>query len=297
MERHIDWNGHRSWCEISGEVTDDRPPLILLHGGPGLPSNYFDSLMDMSTTGRAIVRYDQLGCGNSAVEGLGTELWIMQTFVHELAEVIEAIAPSGFHLFGHSWGGWLALEYVLQHRPPALRSLVLASSCASLPAFGAVTRGLKAQLPTDVQETIDRHETAGTTDSEEYFAAFMEYARRWLIRGDIPDSLMASVGGQNDEIYSIMQGPEWNVTGNLKDWDVVDRLGEITVPVLVTSGRHDEMTAELIEPLVAGLADARWVVFDDSAHMAFLEEPEAYRGVLVDFLDDADHRAAARSGL
>jgi L-proline amide hydrolase len=81
-----------------------------------------------------------------------------------------------------------------------------------------------------------------------------------------------------------MQGPEWNVTGNLKDWDVTDRLGELDLPVLVTSGRYDEMTPALVQPMVDGLRDVEWVVFEDSAHLTTAEEPERYRVTLESFL-------------
>ena len=76
-----------------------------------------------------------------------------------------------------------------------------------------------------------------------------------------------------------------NVTGNLKDWDVTARLGEIGLPVLVTSGGYDEMTPALVEPLVAGISGAEHAVFRDSAHLAMAEEPDRYRQVLGSFLD------------
>jgi pimeloyl-ACP methyl ester carboxylesterase len=81
-----------------------------------------------------------------------------------------------------------------------------------------------------------------------------------------------------------MQGPEWNVTGNLKGWEVTDRLGELDLPVLVTSGGHDEMTPALVRPLVDGIPGAEHVVFEDSAHIAMAEEPDRFREVLESFL-------------
>jgi proline-specific peptidase len=163
--------------------------------------------------------------------------------------------------------------------------MVLASSCSSLPEFAKTTKSLKAKLPREVQDTLDRHEEAGTTDSDEYNAAFMVYATEYLIRSELPDYLLASVSRQNEHIYSVMQGPEWNVTGNIKDWDVTDRLHEIDVPVLVTSGRFDEMTPDLVAPMVDRIPSAEWVIFEHSAHMAFIEETDRYLQVLVDFLE------------
>jgi pimeloyl-ACP methyl ester carboxylesterase len=66
---------------------------------------------------------------------------------------------------------------------------------------------------------------------------------------------------------------------------VIDRLGEIDVPTLVTSGRHDECTPALMEPLARGIRGAEWVLFEESAHMPYLEEPERYLEVVGGFLE------------
>ena len=72
--------------------------------------------------------------------------------------------------------------------------------------------------------------------------------------------------------------------GNLKHWDVTDRLGELDLPVLITSGRYDEMTPALIKPLMEGIPGAESMVFEDSAHLATAEEPERYRLVVASVL-------------
>jgi L-proline amide hydrolase len=188
------------------------------------------------------------------------------------------------HLLGHSWGGWLALEYVLC-RPPELVSLILASTCASLPAFPVETKRLKALLPADVRETIDRHEAAGTTHDDAYVKATIAYYTQWVCRRTpFPEHVMRSFTHLREEVYETMQSPERNVMGNLKHWDVTDRLGELDLPVLITSGWYDEMTPALIKPLMEGIPGAESMVFEDSAHLATAEEPERYRLVVASVL-------------
>ncbi len=127
-----------------------------------------------------------------------------------------------------------------------MASLILASTCASVPGFAAETRRLKESLPAEVRETIDRHEAAAATHDDAYAEATMAYYSRWVCRRDpFPEHVMHSFVNLREDVYGAMQGPEWNVTGNLKDWDVTDRLGELDLPVLITSGRHDEMTSTL----------------------------------------------------
>jgi len=134
---------------------------------------------------------------------------------------------------------------------------------------------LKESLPAEVQQVIDQHEAAGTTDDEAYVEATMAYYIKWVCRLDFPwpEHVMRSFNNLNEDMYGTMHGAEWNVIGNLKDWDVTDRLGELNLPVLVASGRHDEMTDALVKPLVDGIRGAECAVFENSAHVAMVEEP------------------------
>jgi proline-specific peptidase len=285
-EGTVPFRGYRTWYQVVGELPSPggKLPLLVLHGGPGFPHDYLEDLAPLADDGRPVIFYDQLGCGRSDHPDDGA-LWTMNTFVEEVGALRDGLGLERIHLLGHSWGGWLALEYALG-QPSGLASLALASAGASLPAFAAETRRLKGSLPADVQEAIDRHEAKGTTDDQAYEEATMAYYTQWVCRLDPPwpDHLMRSFSNLNHEIYGTMQGPEWNVTGNLKDWDVSARLGELELPVLVTSGRYDEVTPHLIQPLVDGIRDAESVVFDQSAHFAMVEEPDRYRDVLESFL-------------
>lgn len=280
------FRGHRTWYQAVGDLParDGKLPLLVLHGGPGFPHDYLDDLTSLADAGRPVVFYDQLGCGKSDHPDDPT-LWAMDTFVDEVAAVRSALGLDRVHLLGHSWGGWLALEYALG-QPSGLVSLVLASTCASVPAFATETRRLKESLPSEVQRVIDRHEAEGTTDDDAYVEATMAYYTQWVCRLSLPwpDHVMRSFMNLSEDVYGTMQGPEWNVTGNLSDWDITNRLGKLDLPVLVTSGRYDEMTQALVRPLAEGIRGAQWVVFQQSAHMAMVEEPERYREVLESFL-------------
>ena len=283
-EGTIPFRGYRTWYQVVGEMSapDGKIPLLVLHGGPGFPHDYLEDLAQLAEGGRPVVFYDQLGTGKSDHPD-DSALWVMETFVEEVAAVREALGLDQAHLLGHSWGGWLALEYTLR-RPAGLLSLILASACASLPAFAAETRRLKDSLPAEVREVIDRHEAQGTTDDPEYAEATMAYYTQWTCRLDpFPEHVMRSFSNLNEDVYGTMQGPEWNVTGNLRDWDVTARLGELALPVLVTSGRYDEMTPAVVEPLVSGIPGAEHVVFEESSHLAMAEEPDRFREIVESF--------------
>ncbi|MEU2390255.1 proline iminopeptidase-family hydrolase [Streptomyces sp. NPDC007369] len=291
-EGTVSFRGRRTWYRIAGPwpAEQGRPPLLVLHGGPGLPHGYLTDLDDLTSFGRTVVYYDQAGCGRSDPLDDPAE-WTPDTFAEEVGAVREGIGLDRVHLLGHSWGGMLALEYALR-RPPGLASLVLAGTSASVPLLGSEVRRLMERLPAGVRETLARHEAAGTTDSPEYEEAAAAFFRLWMCRTTpLPEHVAQASAALNAELYRTMFGAEWNVTGTLRDWDVTARLGELDLPVLVTTGRYDEITPAAVQPLVEGISGAQWMVFEDSAHLPMVEEPERYRAGLDAFLSRVESDA------
>lgn len=102
-----------------------------------------------------------------------------------------------------------------------------------------------------MQKTIDEHEAAGTTDDEAYSEATMAYITHWIC------GLDPTLAGPRHALHEQPQrgrepnhaGPRVERDGKPSDWEVTERLGELDMPVLVTSGRHDEMTETLVKAL------------------------------------------------
>ncbi len=168
---------------------------------------------------------------------------------------------------------------------------MLASTSASIPQFAAEARRLIGKLPEPARTTLVELGARGEYDRPEYAEAVLEFYRRHLCRLDPwPDALQRSedelVGNQ---VYLTMNGPtEFDIIGNLKNWDRTADLGRIAAPTLVTVGRHDEITPACSETLRDGIPGARMVVFEESAHCAHLEEPERYAEVVEEFLSEVD---------
>ena len=90
--------------------------FFLLNGGPGLPCDYLrDPLVAMVDKGYRVVTYDQLGCGKSD-RPKDKLLWSISRYVEEVEEVRKAMGLGRVHLLGHSWGGWLGIEYALKYQ-------------------------------------------------------------------------------------------------------------------------------------------------------------------------------------
>ena len=279
---YVDVPGGRDWYEVVGDPP--RTPLLVLHGGPGFTHDYVRSLEALGDQ-RPVVFYDQLGCGRSdRPDDVG--LWTTERAVAELEAVRAALGLEQLHVLGQSWGSMLATEYMLGGRSGVL-SLVLASPCISIPRWVEDAERFKQQLPADVLGVIERHERAGNTACPEYVAAMLVYYKRHVCRlEEWPDEVERSFAGNGAQVYETMWGPsEYSVTGTLRTFDRSDRLHEIGVPTLYTCGRHDEATPETVDWYRSLTPGADLVVFEDSAHLAHLEERERYNDVIRAFLN------------
>jgi len=285
VEAPIPFRGFETWTRVVGAGEDEgKRPVLCLHGGPGATHWYLEPLEALAGTGRRAVFYDQLGCGASS-QPHDPSLWTVELFVDEVAAVRRALGLERVHLFGNSWGGMLAMEVALT-QPEWLASLVLASSPASIPQWVEETGRLRAQLPEDVQATLTRHEQAGTTGSPEYEEACLVFYRRHVCRLDPwPECVTRTFAELSREVYETMNGPsEFHVTGTLREWSVVPRLGEIRVPALVVSGEHDEATPAISRTVHEGIPGSELVILDGCSHMAHVEQPERYVALLDEFL-------------
>ena len=285
-EGHIDVPGGQVWYKVVG--SGESVPLLTLHGGPGGGHDYLEPLNALASE-RPIVFFDQLGCGKSDTPD-DVSLWRIDRFVDEVTAVRDALGLDRIHLLGHSWGGWLAIEYMLG-APSGVVSLTLASTSASIPQFVHEAGTLISELPREMAETMRRLEAEGDFENPEFEAGMMEFYKRHLCRLDPwPDPIMRSLENLDGNIvYETMNGPtEFTVIGNMKDWNRIEKLSEIVAPTLITCGRYDELTPACSRTLRQGIMNSRMHVFERSAHMAHLEEAESYLQILSEFLRDFD---------
>lgn len=293
-EGFITSGGYRVWYRIVGEQEEaGRLPLLCLHGGPGLPHDYLEPLEAMAATGRRVVFYDQLGCGNSD-HPHDPSLWSVRFFLEELATVRDALALEQVHLLGHFWGGMLAMEQALT-QPEGLASLILSDAPASMAQYMEGMNRLRAGLPGEIRAILAKYEAAGTTDHPVYQDAMVEFRRRHFCRLDPwPDALIQAFEklAQDPEVHLAMNGPsEFQVTGVLEDWDVSGRLGAIHIPTLILSGRYGQVTPDVIGTVHEGIRGSEWMLFENSAQVAHLEEPFHYLAAVEHFLSRVEGRA------
>lgn len=263
--------------------------LLCLHGGPGLPCDYLrEPHAPFADEGYRVVVFDQLGCGASDKPD-DTSLWTITRYVEEVETVRTALGLGKVHLLGHSWGGWLSIEYGVTYSEN-LETIILEDTCGDMPHLVSELERHRAALGPETVAMMQHHEAEGTVDHPEYEAAITLLNYRHVCRlAEWPAPVKRSLDDWNMVVYGIMQGPnEFLYTGNLKDWNRIPDMHRITAPALITVGKHDELTPACALRMKLALPDAELKVFPNSSHMPFYEEPEAYREALLGFL--AKHR-------
>lgn len=203
-----------TWYALYGELSDNITPLICLHGGPGMAHNYILPCAHLSSApfSRPVILYDQFGCGNSTHlrERRGDEqFWTPDLFIAELQNLISYFKIEKYDLLGQSWGGMLGALYATR-RPQGLHRLLICNSPASLVTWVEVADQLRKELPQHIQEILTRCEENGSTDTEEYETAMMQFYERHVCRVvPFPDELMQTMNQvkEDDTVYHTMYVP------------------------------------------------------------------------------------------
>ena len=261
--------------------------VLLLHGGPGFSHDYLEAMEAfLPQAGIQMYYYDQLGVGNSDIPDDPT-LWTLPRFLTEVEEVRRGLGLDRFVLYGHSWGGILAMEYALNYQQH-LRGLVISNMTAGMQSYLKRTAALKAQLLSPaLLARLNALEAAKDYASPDYQRIVMEelYPRMLCRLQPWPEPVTRAIRLHNEKIYNQMQGKsEFEVTGNLKDWERWDRLHEIKVKTLTIGSTYDEMDPADMRKMAALMPYAVSAICPNGSHMTMWDDQAVYFHHLLAFL-------------
>jgi proline iminopeptidase len=279
------------WTKRIGNNPELR--VLLLHGGPGATHEYleaFDSYLPAA--GIEYYHYDQLGSAWSDQPD-DASLWELDRFVDEVEQVRHALGldRDSFVLYGHSWGGILAMEYALAH-PDALKGLVISNMMSDVPAYNAYANEvLKPLMDQDVLREVEALEAAGDIENPRYMELlyqhyYVDHTLRMPLE-DWPNPVQRAFAAMNPAIYVSMQGPsELGISQNAKlaQWSRFADLASIQVPTLVIGARYDTMDPAHMEKMAERLPRGSYLYCPEGSHLAMYDDQRTYFSGLVDFL-------------
>jgi proline iminopeptidase len=286
----------RVWTKRVGN--NPRIKLLILHGGPGFTHEAYEAFdSHLPKAGVEYYYYDQLGSAYSD-QPHDARLWQLDRFVDEVEQVRAALnlTPDNFYLYGHSWGGLLAIEYALKH-PGRLRGLIVSNMMSSVPAYNEyATKVLMPQMDPAVLAEIKALEARKDYQNPRYMTLLNEHHYvDHILRRPLdawPEPVVRSTRNLNAEVYIPMQGPSelGSVDALLANWDRSADLKNIQVPTLVIGAQHDTMDPKHMKWMAGQFPQGRFLLCPDGSHFALYDDQRVYIDGLLAFLRDVDAR-------
>ena len=275
------------------KIGDGKIKVLLLHGGPGFTHDYFECFEDfLPKEGIEFYYYDQLGSGNSDIP-TDTTLWNLSRFVEEVEQVRKGLGLNNFYLLGHSWGGMLAMEYLVKYQSH-VKAAVLSNMTAGIKSYVTYSEKLKEQFLTPQElamyDSLDKRKAYNTPEYQNLLMSKLyTHVVCQLPLESWPEPLMRAFKKANTSIYIQMQGvDEFHVTGNFKNWEMWDRLPNITVPTLVIGGMNDEMNPEDMRKEGKLIPNSRTYLCPNGSHLSMYDDQQNYFTNLIGFLKDVE---------
>ncbi|MFD2201742.1 proline iminopeptidase-family hydrolase [Shivajiella indica] len=285
-EGYVEVNGGRIWYEVFGNGPE--APVLLLHGGPGGTSFGFEPLKEMGYNG-PIIFWEQLGSGRSDAL-TDTSLMTIENYVDQVERLRKHLGLKDFILYGHSWGTMLGMDYYLAY-PDEVKAIIFSSPLFSTDLWIADADTLIATLPDSVQQVIRYHESIGEYEHPDYQEATKLYYSLYVTRKERPKmdrSHLNLASGAN--VYLYMWGPsEFTSTGTLRDYDRMEYLPQIKVPVLLMTGEFDEARPNTVKYYHSLVPNSQFAIIPDAAHSTLNDNKEATLKAVREFLEKIEN--------
>lgn len=284
----VDVTGGRIAFRVMGNANG--VPLLVIHGGPGNTSCHYVETLTGIAAERPVILYDQLGSGYSDRITDLEALAVVPRFVEEVTAIRHDLGLDEVHILGHSWGAVIAVEYLLTADPTGVLSVTLAGPLIGTERWIQDANDLTARLSEESQASIRAAVSSGEFATEEFHAANAEFMSQFGARRPAdysPEGMFACTlqpkGGSG--LYEYMWGPsEFVSTGTLRDFDRIDRIHELSLPVLFLVGEYDEARPETMREFQQLVSGSQVTVIPDAAHSTNWDQPEAFNAAVIEFL-------------
>jgi proline iminopeptidase len=263
-------------------TTGTGPTIVVLSGGPGFSSDYVRPIADRLASRYRSVLLDQRGTGLSTLKLYDRSTVTLARYLDDLDELRKALRLEQLTLVGHSWGGMLAMAYAARYPQRVKALLLIGPGGPTLEFQRNFGIGIEARLTDE-----DRRERA-YWEHPERVAANRRRAELKQVMAVMPayfhdrEQARAFTAAARDEhyenrVFELMMS-DLEATG----YDLRPGLRAVRVPALVIQGTQDPIaTAEVVRDAVPG---ARLELIDECGHFPWLEQPDRFYGLAMEFL-------------
>ena len=256
--------GRRLYYDLAGP--EDGPVVCITHSLASDGGSWAEQVPSLLQAGFRVLRLDMRGHGGSdPVAGDYT----MQDLAGDVAAVLDALGFARVHYIGLSIGGMLGQAFALEHGD----KLISALWCDTLPASPPGAAGIWGPRMKAVREANSLAPIAAASMDRYLSPAFQaKNPGRWK-------QLRDTVLGTTPAGYL-------GCSAAILDFDFVDRLPSLRLPVLVVCGEHAAGTPAAENRRLAGLVPgARYEEIPGMRHFPNVEAPAAFNKIMLGWLD------------
>jgi len=290
------------WVMIRGESVAN-PPLIVLHGGPGLSETvlfrHFNAALEKSFT---VVYWDQRGAGKSLDRNIPRASMTVEQFISDLDELVEAVckrlAKTKVAILGHSWGSALGVLYAARF-PEKVAAYIGSGQIGDWPAGESASYAFAIAEAQRLgkRRAVKKLRAIGPPP---HTVESLWTQRMWLSRleGRMQPRALRKLGravlaGQEYSIFDLPRtmrgfrfslGAMWAEVSRL---NLIDLAPALQVPVFFLLGRNDHwVPAEISVAYLDALSapSKRLVWFEESGHEPFVDEPAKFNGAMAELV-------------
>ncbi len=258
-------------------------PIIVLHGGPGLDHHEFGDYLDSLCDQYRLILVDERSQGQSDPAPL--ETLSLEVMAHDVSKLASALKLGSYAVLGHSYGAFIALQHAVDF-PGAATGTIISNGLPSAKYLEHVAENLAnfepLELRAQVTDSWAREKTAHTQADVECIMN-----DQWAFQFGNPRDprILEYIQRTSGSVFApnVLRHFANQEYGGI---EVEAQLSSVTQPVLVIAGRLDRTcVVEGSEAMAAGIPNSSLVVLENSGHMTFVEEPEAYLSAVRGFLD------------
>ena len=253
-------------------------PLVVANGGPGFDHTYMhlSDVWDTLAKARRVILYDQRGVGRSSPIAAGQSCTLRDQ-IEDLEALRAHIGAEQIDLLGHSWGGYLVMAYAARY-PQHIRRLLIVDSAA--PKLSDTLFLFKDVFPEGVAREDAAEFASQMGDKAARIKSLREYFSMLFYSPEKRDVALAKLTDV-DENVAVNEA----ITHDLERFDLNPELPKYSFPAIVMTGRYDiNVAAAVAYKIHKAIPGSQFVVFDQSGHLPFYEEPAKFLQTVESFL-------------
>lgn len=279
VEDFIEINGSEVYTRSLGSGD----PIIIIHGGPVLDHSYLLPQMDQLASNYHLIYYDQRACGKSAVD-VDTATMTLQGFADDVKMLSDSLGLIKPTILGHSWGGLIAMKYATSY-PEHIGKLILSNSIPpNNEEWQEEQKIIKEKVTEDQNQRQNTILSSGelTRDPASAVKKLMLLSfENQFYNITYLDSLQLNIPTD----YMTRSAKFQYLGPDLVSFDLYQTLSTLEVPTLIIYGDKEPAAVFSASHMASHFPNCTYEIIENCGHFPFIEQPEDYFTILLQFLE------------